>query len=129
MPRLRSCRGCLPALTLAVLVLAGPVAAQEPFHPALDPQAFPVPDALVPSVAFWRDVFACYDSTQTLIHDDAQLDVVFTVVDVGDLVRSGASRAAIERAQRDRVRDAIRRYRRCSGAWAATGPRRPATPR
>ena len=110
MPRLRSCRGCLPALTLAVLVLAGPVAAQEPFHPALDPQAFPVPDALVPSVAFWRDVFARYDSTQTLIHDDVQLDVVFTVVDVGDLVRSGASRAAIERAQRDRVRDAIRRY-------------------
>ena len=49
------------------------------------------------------DVFARYDSTQALIHDDVHLDV-------GDLVRSGASRAGIERAQRDRVRDEIRRY-------------------
>ena len=36
--------------------------------------------------------------------------VVFTVVDVGDLVRSAASRVGIERAQRDRVRDEIHRY-------------------
>ena len=95
---------------LAVGAPSSPAAAQAPFHPALDPQAFPVPESLVPAVEFWRDVFARYESTQTLIHDDEHLDVVFTVVDVGDMTRSGASAAAIERAQRDRVRDATRRY-------------------
>ena len=64
----------------------------------------------MPSVAFWRDVFARYESTQTVIHDDEHLDVVFTVVDVDDLVRRGAAAAVIERAQRDRIRNEIRRY-------------------
>ena len=95
---------------LAILATGGSAAAQEPFHPSLDGRAFPVPDALVPSVEFWRAVFARYESTQTVIHDDEHLDVVFAVVDVGDLVRRGATAAAIEITQRARVRDEIRRY-------------------
>jgi membrane-bound lytic murein transglycosylase D len=109
----RARRGLWPALASSILLLSlatAPAAAQEPFHPSLDPRAFPVPDALVPNVQFWRDVFARYDSTQTLIHDDLYLDVVFTVVDVSDLVRAGASPAAVERAQRDRVRAAVQEY-------------------
>ena len=109
----RARRGLRPGLVLSILLLslaATPAEAQEPFHPSLDPRAFPVPDALVPNVEFWRDVFARYDSTQTLIHDDLHLDIVFAVVDVSDLVRAGASAGAVERAQRDRVRDAVRQY-------------------
>jgi len=122
--QVRPCRGLLPALLIAILAVCAPVAAQTPFHSDLDPQAFPVPDGLVPAVEFWRDVFARYDSTQTVIHDDRHLDVVFDVVDVADLQRAGASPAALERAQRDRVRDATRRWeqvlRRLGGDRGAT---------
>ncbi len=110
MQRITSVRGLRLVPLVAVLALAAPAGAQAPFHPALDAEAFPVPDALVPSVAFWRDVFARYESTQTVIHDDEHLDVVFAVVDVDDLVRSGAAAIVIERAQRDRIRSEIRRY-------------------
>ena len=101
-----------PAAWLAALLLCAPAspAAAQSFHPALDPEVFPVPAGLVPAVEFWRDVFGLYDSSQSLIHDDEHLDVVFTVIDVSDLVRGGATPAAIERAQRDRVRDALRHY-------------------
>ena len=110
MPRLSSVRGLLLVPLLTILAAGGSAAAQEPFHPSLDGRAFPVPDALVPNVEFWRAVFARYESTQTVIHDDEHLDVVFAVVDVGDLVRRGATAAAIEITQRARVRDEIRRY-------------------
>ena len=110
MQRITSVRGLRLVPLVAVLALAAPAGAQAPFHPALDAEAFPVPDALVPSVEFWRDVFARYESTQTVIHDDEHLDVVFAVVDVDDLVRSGAAAIVIERAQRDRIRSEIRRY-------------------
>ena len=92
MQQITSVRGLRLVPLVAMLALAAPAGAQAPFHPALDAEAFPVPDALVPSVAFWRDVFARYESTQTVIHDDEHLDVVFAVVDVDDLVRSGALR-------------------------------------
>ena len=98
-------------LSLAVVCATGRSAtAQELFHPALNPQHFPVPQTLVPAVEFWRNVFSRYGSTQTVIHDDLYLDVVFSVVDVGDLVRNGDSAIAVERAQRDRVRREVRRY-------------------
>ncbi len=93
---------------LAVAVCA-PAAGQES-HPALDPQVFPVPKVLAPNVAFWRDVFSKYDSTQTVIHDNLNLDIVYTVVDVGDLKRQGAPEAAIARASRRRVNDATTHY-------------------
>jgi membrane-bound lytic murein transglycosylase D len=120
-------RGLRSGLVLSILLLAPaatPAAAQEPFHPSLDPGTFPVPAALAPNVEFWREVFARYDSTQTLIHDDQHLDVVFAVVDVSDLVRAGASAVAVERAQRDRVRAATQQYqqvlRRLAGDRNAT---------
>ena len=46
-----------------------PAAAQQRYHPALDPQHFPVPRAIQPNVAFWREIFAKYLSSQTVIHD------------------------------------------------------------
>jgi membrane-bound lytic murein transglycosylase D len=96
------------ALVVALAVCAPAGAQPEP--PALDPQVFPVPTVLAPNVAFWRDVFSKYDSTETVIHDNLNLDVVYTVVDVGDLKRAGASDLTIERESRRRVRDAIDRY-------------------
>ena len=104
-------------------VCAAPANAQEPFHPALNPQRFPVPDALIPNVQFWHDVFSRHASTQTVIHDDQYLDIVFSVVDVGDLVRQGASAATIERTGDRRARDEVRKYQqvllRLAGARVA----------
>ena len=58
----------------------------------------------------WRAIFSRYTSTQTVIHDNRHLDVVFAVVDVDDLVRAGESAVAIEIAMRDRVEREVARY-------------------
>jgi membrane-bound lytic murein transglycosylase D len=71
-----------------------------------------VPESLVPNVAFWRAIFSQYTSTQTVVHDNLHLDVVFSVVDVDDLVRNGASAVAIERARRQRVENEVETYQR-----------------
>ncbi len=111
------------AAVLLVLGLAAPVFGQARYHRALDPAVFPVPRVLVPNVEFWRDIFSKYTSSQTVIHDNLDLDVVFAVVDVSDLERAGASPFAIERARRDRVNDAVEKYqnvlRRLAGRHGA----------
>ncbi|MGH9147035.1 MAG: hypothetical protein ACRD1Q_10020, partial [Vicinamibacterales bacterium] len=61
-------RRAVLAVTL-VCVLAASAAAQERYHPALNPQHFPVPNALVPNINFWRETFSRYTSSQTVIHD------------------------------------------------------------
>ncbi len=94
---------------LAVAMTAASSQAQQN-EPALDPAVFPVPAVLQPNVRFWRAIFSKYDSTQTVIHDDTNLDVIYDVVDVGDLVEQGASDVAVERARRDRVQRAIEKY-------------------
>ena len=97
---------------VAVLGLAPALgaSAEDVYHPALDARVFPVPAALGPNVEFWRAIFSRYSSTETLIHDNRDLDVVFAVVTVNDLVTSGASNIEIERAMRDRVDTAVNRY-------------------
>lgn len=99
-------------LALAGLTLTRTAAADERYHPALDATVFPVPASLVPNVEFWRAIFTKYSSTQTVIHDNRELDVVFDVVSVNDLVQAGAGPIEIERAMRDRVAAASARYTR-----------------
>ena len=95
---------------LVVLTLPVLASAQASYHPALDPRHFPVPTSLVPNIEFWRAIFSNYESTQTVIHDDLYLDIVYGVVDVSDVERSGASAATVERTKTRRVREAVRRY-------------------
>jgi membrane-bound lytic murein transglycosylase D len=102
----------MPLVVTALAVLAGSASAQERYHPALNPRDFPVPDVLVPNVAFWRDVFSKYTSTQTVIHDNWHVDVIFSVVDVSDLVAGGSSEFVIERVREERVQDEIEKYQR-----------------
>jgi membrane-bound lytic murein transglycosylase D len=111
--RQRSGRWCHRViLTLLMTVLGATAGAQERYHPALDPQYFPVPDPIKPNVAFWRDIFAKYLSSQTVIHDSWHLDVVFSVVDMSDLERIGSSAIVIERARERRVQNEIEKYQR-----------------
>jgi membrane-bound lytic murein transglycosylase D len=93
-------------------VLTSPAAAQERYHPALNPQHFPVPGVLASNIAFWRDIFSKYTSLQTVIHDNWHIDVIFSVVDVSDLKESGSSPFTIERVRDARVREEIEKYQR-----------------
>ena len=97
---------------LVVLTLPVLASAQASYHPALDSRHFPVPTSLVPNIEFWRAIFSEYESTQTVLHDDLHLDIVYGVVDVSDVQRAGASAATVERTKTRRVRDAVRRYQR-----------------
>jgi len=90
--------------------LASPVRTQTAYHPAIDPELFPLPAVLVPNVEFWTAIFSEYTSAQTVIHDNRDVDVVFAVVDVSDLEAAGYSDVAVDRARRDRVRDSLERY-------------------
>jgi membrane-bound lytic murein transglycosylase D len=99
-------------LTLLMASFAATAAAQDRYHPALDPQHFPVPSAIQPNVAFWREIFAKYLSSQTVIHDSWHLDVVFSVVDMSDLERIRSSAIVIERAREQRVKKEIEKYQR-----------------
>ncbi len=95
-----------------VCVLSASAGAQERHHAALNPQYFPVPNALVPNVKFWREIFSKYTSLQTVIHDNWHVDVVFAVVDVSDLEKGGSSPFVIERVREERVQDEIEKYQR-----------------
>jgi membrane-bound lytic murein transglycosylase D len=108
---IRSAHLLLVLCAAAVLASPRPASAQR-FHAALDPTHFPVPPTLVTNVEFWEAIFARHPSTQTVIHDNRHLDVVFGVVDVADLVRAGASPAALERTMETRVRNEIETYQR-----------------
>ncbi len=100
------------------MAVCPPAVAEEAFRSTLDRAVFPVPDVLVPNILFWRDIFSKYDSTATVIHDNLSLDIVYSVVDVGDLKQQGASDATLERVSRNRVRDEIRKYERVLEALA-----------
>jgi len=50
------------------------------------PADFPKPPGLVPAVEFWKKVFAEYSENQVVIHDDAYLDKIYTVIDLGPLI-------------------------------------------
>ncbi|RPH63371.1 MAG: LysM peptidoglycan-binding domain-containing protein [Acidobacteria bacterium] len=99
-------------LTLLMATFAATAAAQERYHPALDPRHFPIPSAIQPNVAFWREIFAKYLSSQTVIHDSWHLDIVFSVVDMSDLERIRSSAIVIERAREQRVKHEIEKYQR-----------------
>ena len=44
--------------------------------------AFPLYDCVKPNVAFWRDIYAKYSTSQGVIHDSIALGVVYEVVDL-----------------------------------------------
>ncbi len=61
-------------------------------------------DELAPNVAFWKQVFVHYTGKQAVFHDRKHLDLVYSIVDLGDIVDSGRSSYRIERAVRARMR-------------------------
>ena len=85
-------------LGMAVFFWGGlSVAAAEPF---------PRFDAIAPNVAFWTDVYSRYPTTQVIIHDSIDLDIVYDVITVKPYDMPGA-----RKINRSRTKRAIATYR------------------
>ena len=124
MMKTRSSSPWIPALACsALLTLAAFGAqAQERYHPAIDPDLFPVPESLEPAVEFWKKVFVTYTSDQVVLHDERHLDVIYSVVDMSDLRTLGSSELQIDRARIKRVRAEMSRVSRALRDLAAGRP-------
>ena len=79
-----------------------PAARAQSYHPAVDPEHFPVPASLIPAIEFWTDVFAEHESTKVVFHDDRLLDIVYSVLDLSDLESRSAGVKAREKRRRVR---------------------------
>ncbi len=113
------------ALLMLVAVLSAPAAsaaAVERYHPAIDPETFPLPASLEPAVGFWRDVFATWSSDQVAIHHERHMDVVYSVVDLGDMRALGSSEIEIDRTRIRRVRSEMNRVSKALRDLAAGKP-------
>jgi membrane-bound lytic murein transglycosylase D len=82
------------------------------FLPALAigaPQDFPKPPGLNTQVEFWKKVFAEYSENQIVIHDNAYLDKIYTVIDLRPLAESGADDETLRRERHRRQEQEINR--------------------
>jgi membrane-bound lytic murein transglycosylase D len=91
--------------------LSAPPLAASFSHPAIRTALFPVPEQLEANVGFWRSIYGQYPSHQVVIHDERYLDVVYEVVELGDLDAAGISDATRARGRRSRVRAAEEKTR------------------
>jgi membrane-bound lytic murein transglycosylase D len=71
--------------------------------PGLDPEHFPIPKSLEPNVGFWSDVYSVYSAEQVALHDDQYLGVVYDVLDMSDLKRSGMSEGHRRKIRQQRI--------------------------
>ena len=115
-------RGLAPVSGAALILVASLAAAEERYHPAIDPDLFPLPANLEAAVEFWKDVFATYSSDQVILHDERHLDVVYSVVDMGDLRATASSELQIDRERIRRVRAEMSRIAKALRDLAAGRP-------
>jgi membrane-bound lytic murein transglycosylase D len=72
----------------------------SPARAAHDP--FPLYDCITPNVAFWRDIYGKYPSSQGVLHDKRNLAILYEVLDIEGVWENGArerDRQRIERAK------------------------------
>ena len=49
---------------------------------------FDVPEEIETEVNFWKDVYTKYDKTKVVFHDRKHLDIIYSVIDISDIVDS-----------------------------------------
>jgi len=69
-------------------------------------ELFPRFDAITPNVAFWADVYSRYPTTQVIIHDSIDLNIVYDVITVKPYDMPGA-----RKINRSRTKQALATYR------------------
>ena len=73
---------------------------------ALDPELFPVSAKLRPNIGFWVSIYSLYSSDQAVLHDERHLDVVYRVVELGDLKSAEPSALRLAKLRKERIEDA-----------------------
>lgn len=76
----------------------------------LDAARFPVPDVLRPNVAFWTKVYAEFNNTTVLLHDELHLQVIYAAIDLSELMESDLSDANKRRRRKQEIRKAEAKY-------------------
>ncbi len=96
------------AMSFAVLSLAL-VVANNPAEAAKQDRGLTRYEALEPNVEFWKDVFVLYTSRQAVFHDRDHVKLVYSIVDLGDIIDGDLSAYTQDRRIRERLRAETRR--------------------
>ena len=81
---------------------------------AQDP--FPVYAIIQPNVSFWKNIYTEYSTSQGVIHDKYNLNVIYGVIDLKDRDRPGS-----RETNRDRIKKAKEKYKRILSKIASGG--------
>ena len=100
-----SCLAAGPGVSSAAASTTSPE-----IDPVLDPDLFPVPPSLAPSVRFWHDIFSRYTSDQVVLHHEDYPGIVYTVIDFTNLGASSLSDTAKARKRRQGVEKMEERF-------------------
>lgn len=90
----------LRVLLVSALFLCALGGSLSPVRAGQDP--FPLYDCITPNVAFWRDIYGKYPSSQGVLHDKRDLSIIYEVLDV---------EGTWETAARERDRQKIERVK------------------
>ncbi len=74
----------------------------SPVRAAQDP--FPLYDCITPNVAFWRDIYGKYPSSQGVLHDKRDLRIIYEVLEVEGTWENGARERDRQRVERAKER-------------------------
>ena len=74
----------------------------SPVRAAQDP--FPLYDCITPNVAFWRDIYGKYPSSQGVLHDKRDLRIIYEVLEVEGTWENGARERDRQRIERTKER-------------------------
>lgn len=109
----------IPKRIIQALCAAVLIAFSFAGHAHATPDPFPMPDAIVPNVSFWTQVYAHYSSDQGIVHDNTRLDIIYDIIELIPYDRPGAWQI-----NRKRMKQAKQKYRHILNRLA----RNPRTP-
>jgi membrane-bound lytic murein transglycosylase D len=104
------------AIAFALIGLACPAAALNPFLGGSDRDTLPLPASLAPNVAFWARIYSEVDTQGGLIHDSVHLDVVYEEIRLPKGVSSRSRERHVEK-----IKKGYRAILRELGAGKRTG--------
>jgi membrane-bound lytic murein transglycosylase D len=99
----RRYRTLLLSILPVALVLTGIQAGADT---GMEPDAFPIYDSIRLNISFWKKIYSEYSTTQGVIHDNQNLDIIYDVIALEDRDRFGS-----EKINRERVNAAKKKYK------------------
>ncbi len=74
--------------------------------PLMEPDIFPLYDSIRPNILFWKKIYSEYSTTQGVIHDSQNLNIIYEVIELKDRNRHGS-----QKINRDRIKAAKQKYK------------------